>query len=308
MWYDLGMKITLYGFGYVGRALFEFFKDHYEIQVFDPHFPEGTDALHQKYPGHFFTFSRKEIEPTDHALIAVPTPMDAAGACDLSHVIRTISESNHKFYFTKSTIVPGTTEKLAEETGKKICFSPEYIGEGKYIVQWWKDKGYPHPTDMKYHNFQIFGGDPEAKKEFIELFKKVVGPEVIYAQASNAKTAEFVKYAENLWGAMKVTFFNELAEACEAAGIDYDEMRELLLLDGRIEKMHTAVFKDKRGFSGKCYPKDVDAFIHWAESIGFNPKLIKAMWNKNIDLLLNHGAALHGNPDWAKVERKHPIE
>lgn len=278
MWYDVYMKITLYGFGYVGRALFEFFKDHFEIQVYDPNI--DVSQLRSQFPGHNFLNDFDALEKTKHALIAVPTPMRDDGSCDTSIVIDTLKKSQSEFHLIKSTVPPGTTEFLISETGKKICFSPEYIGEGKYIIQWWKDRAYPHPTDMKYHDFQIFGGEKDVTSEFIQIFQKVVGPDVKYMQ-TNSRTAELTKYMVNSWGAMKVTFCNEFFEIAKAFGVDYNELRELFLLDGRTERMHTSVFPDARGFGGKCFPKDVNAIVKATEAKGYHPDLIKEVLSSN---------------------------
>lgn len=280
------MDITLYGFGYVGRAVFNFLKDHYKVQVVDPIFSEGVAELEQKYPGHRFILKFEKnldpniLVPTAHAVIAVPTPMSEDGSCDTSIVEEVLKESPHEFYLIKSTIPPGTTERLTQETGSKICFSPEYIGEGKYQVQWWKDKGYPHPTDMKMHDFQIFGGPREVTREFVNIFQKVVGPDPKMMQ-TNSTTAEIVKYMENGWGGMKVTFFNEWFEICQAFGQDYNEVRELFLLDGRTERMHSAVFPKARGFGGKCFPKDINAIVKAAEKAGYSADVMKEVLRSN---------------------------
>ena len=200
------------------------------------------------------------------------------GACDTSIVEEILNSTDHEYYLIKSTIPPGTTEKLIEKTGKKIVFSPEYIGEGKYTTRWWDN--HPHPEDMKLHSFQIFGGERESTKEWINIFGKVLGPSCIYAQ-TDSRTAEFVKYMENCWGGMKVTWANEMYEMCRVLGIDYNETRELWALDGRTEKMHTMIWPDKRGFGGKCFPKDINAMVRFSEKYGYSPKLIKQVLKSN---------------------------
>lgn len=268
-------NIAIVGYGYVGKAMVNFFKDHYNIFVYDPIYFEtkNTEQI-------TFTKEKDAINSCDLAVVCVPTPMDVSGEVDLSIIRETVAWLNTPVILIKSTIPPGTTDKLIEETGKNIVFSPEYIGEGKYVVQWWKDKGYPHPTDMKYHDFQIFGGERKNTSQVLEFFKKILGPEVKYIQ-TNTRTAELVKYMENSWGAMKVTFCNEFYDIAQSLGIDYNELRELWLLDGRVERMHTVVFEDKRGFGGKCYPKDVNGIVYASEKAGYEPKLLKEVLRRN---------------------------
>ena len=180
----------------------------------------------------------------------------------------------------KSTIPPGTTDALIKKYEKPIAFSPEYIGESTYVTPWWKDIGYIDPKDMKKHDFFIFGGDRLVTSGVLQFFKMVMGPVTKYIQ-TDAKTAELTKYMVNSWGATKVMFCNEFARIAETFGVDYDELRELWLLDGRVNRMHTAVFKDKRGFGGKCFPKDINGIVNAVESAGYHPELLKEVIKSN---------------------------
>lgn len=270
--------IAIVGFGYVGRAVCRLFQDHYKIMVYDPFLKGNEEEL--THPNVSQEVEKDAINSCDMAVICVPTPMSETGEVDLNIILETLNWVNTPQILIKSTIPPGTTDFLIKETGKKVVFSPEYIGEGRYVVQWWKDRGYPHPTDMKFHDFQIFGGDRENTSEVLQFFKKVLGPGIQYIQ-TDSKTAELVKYMENSWGATKVIFCNEFAKMAEAFGVDYDELRELFVLDGRVEKMHTAVFKDNRGFGGKCFPKDVNGIVRASEKAGYEPRLLKSVLNVN---------------------------
>lgn len=265
--------IGVVGPGYVGQGIIRLFKD----QVQAVYSPSGN-SVPQEFKDKGLN-TKEAINACDLIVVSVPTPMGDDGTCDLQHVHGTLDWlKEDALVLIKSTIVPGTTEELQKKYPKmKIAFSPEYMGEGNYFTPFWK---YPDPVEMKYHSFQIFGGIREATNAIVNIFQRVMGPHVFYAQ-TDSRTAEFVKYFENLWGAMKVTFANEMFEAAQAHGVDYIEARELWALDSRVEKMHTAVFPDKRGFSGKCFPKDVRAFIEATVQKGYNPKLLKQVWNTN---------------------------
>lgn len=265
-------KIAVIGAGYVGTSVNNFFKDHFDVALYDPKIKE----LPQKF------------DVADLYVLAVPTPESADHSVDLSYVRDALSRIPNQggLVLIKSTIPPKTTAMLKTEVAQRIVFSPEYIGEGKYQVQWWKDKNYPHPTDMKLHNFQIFGGAREDCVAVSEFFQKVVGPEPEMC-FTDSTTAELCKYMENSWGATKVTFCNEFANMAEVFGVKYAELRELWLKDGRVERMHTAVFPDKRGFGGKCYPKDVNGIVQQSKKAGYTPKLLQSVLEVNDELKTN---------------------
>lgn len=258
-------KIAIIGHGYVGQAIEKLFKNYYELVIVDPR--HDTPIKRQK----------ELANECELGIICVPTPKKENGECDISIVDETIKWLNTNFILVKSTIPPGATDYFIEKHKKNIAFSPEYVGEGKYFVSFWK---YPHPTDMIYHDFQIFGGNKSVTSRIIDFFLPVMGPEKKYIQ-TNAKTAELVKYMENSWGATKVTFCNEFFEIAEILGVDYNELRELFLLDGRVERMHTAVFREKRGYGGKCFPKDVSGIIQVAKKAGYNPSFLEELEKSN---------------------------
>lgn len=270
-------KIGIVGFGYVGQAIFRLFMRHYQLAVYDPKLTQ----MMIKYPNLNKLLgnrvSKDAVNQCDLGIICVPTPEKKDGSCDISIVEETVKWLETPLILIKSTVEPKTTEYLKKKYKKRIVFSPEYLGEGKYFIEYWK---HPHPTDIRYHTFQIFGGDEKDTSEIVDFFLPVMGPNKTYAQ-TDSRTAELVKYAENNWGAMKVTWANEWYEICKAFDRDWHKVRELWALDGRVEKMHTAIFKDKRGFSGKCFPKDNKAIVRASEKMGYEPKFLKAMIEAN---------------------------
>lgn len=267
-------NITIYGFGYVGKAIWRFLKDHYELQIFDPnHSNLRVDDKEIKIVREW-----SSIKPTPYAVICVPTKMNGDGTCDISVVEQTITRSNHDYYLIKSTIVPGTTKMLSEKTGKKIAFSPEYIGEGKYEVPFWKDL--PHPTNMKLHQFHIFGGERPVTTKWVEIWQKVTGWGPTCAQ-TDTTTAELVKYMENSFLATKKIFCDEFYNLAQTFGVDYNELKELWLLDGRMGRSMTLIYPESRGFDGKCLPKDLVAIIKQAQQAGYEPQFLKQVLTTN---------------------------
>ena len=158
-----------------------------------------------------------------------------------------------------------------------MVFAPEYCGESTY----WSP--YSFHTEVKETPFFTFGGAPKDCSEAIDLYLPITGPMKTYHQTT-AKVAEMAKYIENCFYATKIAFCNEIYSICESMGIDWNSVREAWLLDPRIHPMHTAVFKDNRGFGGKCLPKDLNAMISFAVANGVSPTLLKSVWDSNKEI------------------------
>ncbi len=258
------MKIAIIGYGYVGRAYHKIFKD---AIIYDPFVKDVQTA------------SKEEVNKCDLALISVPTPTASDGfSCDTSIVEETFSWLKVKNVLIKSTVRPKTTEKLQQKyKNLNIVFSPEFVGEGGYFVQYWL---YPHATNPLYHDFQILGGPKEATARFAEMFIRYVGPHIKIYQ-TDSRTAEIIKYTENMFIATKVTFVNEMHEVCKAFDREWVDVREGWLLDTRVSRMFTGVFSDKRGYEGKCLPKDTKALVKSVEEQGYDPKFLKEVIASN---------------------------
>ena len=253
-------KIGIVGFGYVGKAMYEFFKDHYEIFIYDPYQKNSN--------------SKSEINQCDISFICVPTPKGDKGQCDVSLVEETLEWLNTELIVIKSTVEVGTTDKLSNLLSKNLVFSPEYIGESTY----WSP--FKFHTDMKETPFFTFGGNKKECSKVINFYLPVTGPCKRYI-ISDAKTAEMAKYVENSFYATKVAFCNEIYDICNSLNIDWNEVRELWLADPRLHPMHTAVFSDNRGFGGKCFPKDLNALINTAKKLGVNSDLLEGVLSSN---------------------------
>ena len=96
-----------------------------------------------------------------------------------------------------------------------------------------------------------------------------------------SKEAEIVKYMENTFFATKITYCQEMYDLCERVGADWNTVREGWLADPRINPMHTAVFRNDRGFGGKCLPKDTNAMAEYMRKNGVEPIVLDAVLKKN---------------------------
>lgn len=254
-----GSDVAIIGYGYVGKAYHKVFPD---AAIYDP--------------AHSETVTGEVVNSKELAIICVPTPSLPDGSCDISIVKDTIFWLKTPLILIKSTIPPGTTAQLKKQYGKRICHSPEYVGEGGYYIS----SKYPHPTDVLQHSFMIIGGDPADRTAILDFFKPVFGPEKVYFQTDET-TSELIKYMENSWIATKVSFCNEFMQIAKQFGVDYDTLREGWLLDSRVERSHTLVFRDKPGFNTKCIPKDILAMIAASEEAGYVPEILKQIIASN---------------------------
>ena len=208
-------------------------------------------------------------------IVCVPTPSNEDGSCNTSVIEECVSWIT-PLILIKSAVEPGTTDKLKKKYGRRIVVSPEYSGESKY----WTPPQYPDPINPISHGFVILGGDEKDCSDVTDMMIPILGP-VTRFRFVTALEAEIIKYAENSWGATKVTFANELRDICETLGANWHKVREGWIDDPRVGPMHTAVFKDKRGFGGKCFPKDTKALVSISEKHGYTPIMIKAMIRSN---------------------------
>lgn len=253
------MKVGIIGMGPVGRSMRQLFEADTEVVEYDK-------AIHAKYP-------EKELAECEFAIICVGTPMCDDGTCDISYVEEAISRVPVERILIKSTVAPGTTDRLVADTGKRICFSPEYIGETAYFYPFW-DRGAASIP------FFIIGGEAKARQAIIDDVIPILGPEKTYFQCS-AIEAEIIKYMENSYLAAKVTFVNEFFEICKAFDADWHTVREGWVLDPRVDKAHTLVFPKDRGFGGRCLPKDVNAIVEASAEAGYSAEFLKAILDSN---------------------------
>lgn len=250
------------GYGHVGREIAKHFASaHYvdiEGVIYDP---AGGQAL-PRY---------------DIGFICVPTPQASDGTCDTSLVKAAYRQWRLRAHAwcIKSTVSVGTTENL----GADVCFSPEYYGETLYHP----NAGMPSGGDL----LVILGGPREVTRVFATAWSMVTHASTRIYQ-TDARTAELCKLAENAWLATKVTFCNQLFGVCEAAGIDYHELRELWLADPRVGRSHTYVYPNNRGFAGKCLPKDTSNLCAWAREVGAPLTMLEAarVYNAEIRALM----------------------
>ena len=254
-------RVAIIGNGYVGKAYAKLFPS---AVIYNRHPDKGV-------------VNRFEVNQCDLAIICVPTKMNDDGSADISIIEEVLVWLNTPLILIKSTVPPGTTKSLKMKFRKRICHSPEYVGEGGYYIPFWQ---FPHPTEPIHHSFMIIGGDQEDRDEILDIFYPVLGATKTYLQVDET-TSELIKYMENCAIATKVTLCNEFYEIAKVFGVSYPQVREGFILDERQGKMFTAVYKDKRGFGGKCLPKDLNAIAYASETAGYKAEFLESVLKNN---------------------------
>jgi UDPglucose 6-dehydrogenase len=246
-------SVAIVGVGAVGRSMRTLFPD---AVLYDE--PLGLG-------------SREAVSRCDFAFVCVPTPSTATGACDTSIVEDVVSWCDSDTVVLRSTVAPGTTDRLASTYRRRVIFQPAY-GPGSTP---------DHPyADARSLGWIILGGPREWTVPVADLYKRVLSADLVIQQ-TEATTAELTKYMENAFLAAKVAFCNEFYDLAAALGVDYNELRELWLLDSRIGRSHTWVHPEDRGFGGDCLPKDLAALLRAAEDADVSAHLLHAVAESN---------------------------
>ena len=222
------IKVGIIGCGFIGTALKNWLEENntnVETRVSDP--PKGMND---------------DINDCDAYFIQIHIPTEEDGTQDLTLLKSIVNNLPcSRPIWIRTTILPGTAELLQQETGRLVYHMPEFLTERTYL------------EDFKWQPM-VFTGD-------IELLKKIF-PGKKHIDMSSEE-AELVKYAHNVFGALKVTYFNCIYDLCQKKGFDYSKVREGVLGSTYINDVHTLVPgpDGKLGYGGKCFPKDVNAFV-----------------------------------------------
>jgi UDPglucose 6-dehydrogenase len=266
--------IGIIGQGFVGNAVYQKFKKYYSINTYDLDSSKCNSS---------------EQETLDNKIVFVclPTPMDEVGRCNTSivegAVKRCFEFGKTKIVVIKSTVSPGTTEKLNKKyPSLQIVFNPEFLTERNAV------------KDYENQNRIILGGPRPATTELKQIFSKA------FPKAHIIKTdsthAEMVKYLTNTFLSLKVSFANEIYQICNELGIDYDKVVEYATLDDRLGTSHWGVpgHDGDFGFGGHCFPKDLSALIHLTRELGTISNVLEATQETNDQVRQNR--------DWEQMK------
>ena len=263
------MKIGIVGQGFVGSAIREGLKQYHQVQTYDIN-PSISmcDSLVEL------------VDESQIIFVCLPTPMRKDGSCDTDLVRSCVHEVNAcaprfatprpKIVVVKSTVPPGTTHDLDSECSNiDVVFSPEFLTEANSF------------EDFKNQAHIIVGGPRPATATVKTMFRKAF-PSIPIIKTSS-QHAEMVKYFINCFLATKVSFSNEVYQACTKLNIDYDKVVEYATYDRRLGTSHFSVpGPDSHfGFGGHCFPKDLNALVYLMRDLGVAPTVLSAVRDKN---------------------------
>jgi UDPglucose 6-dehydrogenase len=217
----------------------------------------------------------KAVGGADAVFIAVGTPSRRGdGHADLSYVYAAAEEiaqalSGYTVVVTKSTVPVGTSrevEKIIRRVRPEAAFdmasNPEFLREGSAI------------DDFRRPDRVVVGCDTDRARD---VMREVYRPLYLHETPilfTSRESSELIKYAANAFLATKITFINEMADLCERAGADVQDVARGIGLDGRIgaKFLHAGP-----GFGGSCFPKDTLALRKTAQDLGAPAKIVEAV-------------------------------
>ena len=258
------------------------------IPIHEEYLPELLNRHHSNKV-EFTSDLRRATQESQVIFIAVGTPQSDTGSADLSYVEAVASEiarsiDNYKVIVEKSTVPVYTNEwirRVIERNGVPtelfdVASNPEFLREGTAVVD------FLHPDRI------VLGTETERAAALLQQIYLPLASGAYYALdnavpgprreddpppivLTSTKAAEIIKHASNAFLATKISFINVVANICEAAGADVEEVARGMGLDSRIGPRF---LRAGIGYGGSCFPKDVAAFHHVAEELGVNFNLL----------------------------------
>jgi UDPglucose 6-dehydrogenase len=291
------VKVTVFGIGYVGlvqaavmaevghdvvcidvdQAKVDKLKQGH-IPIFEPGLTPLVKSNYDAGRVDFTTDAARGVEHGEVIFIAVGTPPDEDGSADLKYVLavaETIAThmQKHKIVINKSTVPVGTADKVKAKItatlgklDKNLSFdvvsNPEFLKEGAAV------------NDCMRPDRIILGTDSaKAEKKLRELYSpfnrnhdKIIVMDI--------RSAELTKYAANCMLATKISFMNEMANLAERFGADIENVRKGIGSDPRIG--YQFIYPGC-GYGGSCFPKDVQALVKSAQSVGYTAQVLEAV-------------------------------
>lgn len=297
------MRLSIFGLGYVGAVSAGCLaKDGHEVIGADPAMAKvdlinrGQSPIIEKDIGDFIdravregrlratTDAAEAIRESELSLICVGTPSLPNGSLDMSYVQRVCDQigqqlrekSDFHIVVIRSTMLPGsirgivipTLEDSSDKTAGKdfgVCINPEFLREGSAVYDFY------HPPKTVIGEVDARSGDALTK-----LYAGINAPLV----RTDIETAEMVKYTDNVWHALKVSFANEIGNICKALGIDSHQVMDIFCQDTKLN-LSPYYLKPGFAFGGSCLPKDVRALAYRARSLDLDLPILSAILPSN---------------------------
>ncbi len=243
------------------------------------------------------------LRRADVSLVTVGTPSRRDGSVNLDHVRAALTgigrelRSSRKFHVVvvRSTIPPGTTENLVIPTLERasrrkagrdfgVSFHPEFLREGSSIHDFF------HPPKTV-----LGAGEARSLRPLVGLWREIQAPLFL----TSFRTAEIVKYADNAFHALKVSFANEIGTLAKNFGIDGREVMRIFAADTKLN-ISPLYLRPGFAFGGPCLPKDVRALGRMARQARLHLPLVE-------NLLLSNARHLERAVELALAAKKKKI-
>lgn len=303
------MKISIFGLGYVGTVLCGCFaKGGHTIigvdtdttkvdlinrgkspiieQDLEPLIAAGANSGKiRATTGH-----ESAVAETEISMICVGTPSGRAGDLDLTFVARVCEnigkalqkKSDYHIVVVRSTMLPGSVRgtvipALERSSGKKVgtdfgvAINPEFLRESSAVHDFYN----PPKT--------VIGAMTPRDGEIVASLYKDLSAPLIHTQI---ETAEMVKYVDNIFHALKITFANEIGAVCKSLGVDAHEVMRIFCEDRKLN-ISPAYFKPGFAFGGSCLPKDLRAMTRLAHVKDVNAPLLNSISHSNEQQIKN---------------------
>ena len=292
------MKVAMIGTGYVGLVSGTCFAefghsvvcvdkeagkiDHLrrgEIPIFEPGLEALVASNAESGRLSFTTELAPALKDADAVFIAVGTPSRRGdGHADLTYVFAVAEEiadtlDHYAVIVTKSTVPVGTGDRIEAliRTRRKdldfdVASNPEFLREGAAI------------DDFMRPDRIVVGASAERAREVMRRIYRPLFLNETPVVFTDRRTSELTKYAANAFLATKITFINEMADLCEAAGANVQDVARGIGLDGRIGKkfLHAGP-----GYGGSCFPKDTKALLQTAHDFETPVSIVEAVVGAN---------------------------
>ena len=284
-------KIGIIGNGFVGSSVSFGFSPQTgcdaDVKVYDKDVSKSTHTLDEV------------VNDSNFIFLSAPTPSNQDGSISLDiiydvfediHNVIDYEKDNQPIILIRSTITPGTTSKIQVKYPKmNIVFNPEFLTE--------RSAKYDFINQSRF----IVGGSWGNTMMVENLYKWRFGESTPVIK-TNYQTAELIKYMNNCFFATKVSFLNEMYQIAEKCGANWEEAVEGFVRDGRIGHSHMNVPgpDGKFGFGGSCFPKDIQAMINFADSLGISSDVLRGAWKKNLEV--------RPEEDWKKLKGRAVVE
>lgn len=230
------------------------------------------------------TSSRDALKATDITFVCVGTPSQANGSLDLTYLRRVCEEigtalrdkASPHLIVLRSTMLPGTSEDvlipILEKSSRKgsgqgldVCYNPEFLREGSSVHD------FDNPPKIVVGERSAGSADP-----LLQLFARLQAPVI----RTSIRIAEMVKYTDNAFHALKVSFANEIGNLSKKMGVDSHEVMSIFCQDTKLNLAPTYL-KPGFAFGGSCLPKDLRALAYQAKQFDLESPVLNAILQSN---------------------------